>query len=287
MTKEPLKINLSSIQVLKTLNALLDGEYTMNELVEKLNEQESESIFNNSVISKYINTCRYCGIDIPKVQNKYYINKFPIGLSLDNSEIEMLQTLKDFITEEMPKESCIKYQKLVDKLNRYADKKITRVEKKTYISSFESFERAIREQKKVLLLLKNRLEIKGIPVTISNENGKMFFHVFCKNRIRMIDASRLSAIQVTNESFIGYMKEQNIVFILKGKLAKRYELREEETVISSSEESVTVSNNSKNPEMLLLRLMRYDDLCEVYAPESIRKQFKAIIDNSLKNYGIN
>jgi len=53
------KKNLSSIQVLKTLLVLLENNYTMQELVEKLNENENDSVFNNSVVSKYINTCRY------------------------------------------------------------------------------------------------------------------------------------------------------------------------------------------------------------------------------------
>ena len=64
------KKNLSSMQVIKTLQILLQGDYTMNELIEQLNANESEPIFNNSVVSKYINTCRYCGIEIPKIHNK-------------------------------------------------------------------------------------------------------------------------------------------------------------------------------------------------------------------------
>ena len=67
------KKNLSSMQVIKTLQILLQGDYTMNELIEQLNANESEPIFNNSVVSKYINTCRYCGIEIPKIHNKYFV----------------------------------------------------------------------------------------------------------------------------------------------------------------------------------------------------------------------
>ena len=58
MTRISLKKNRSSMQVFKTLQLLLQDNYTMHELVEKLNLNEPEAIFNNSVISKYINTCR-------------------------------------------------------------------------------------------------------------------------------------------------------------------------------------------------------------------------------------
>ena len=69
MAKDLVKKNQSSMQVLKTLLVLLEGNYTMQELVEKLNEKEKESVFNSSVVSKYINTCRHCGIEIIKVDN--------------------------------------------------------------------------------------------------------------------------------------------------------------------------------------------------------------------------
>ena len=73
MTKDSLKKNMSSMQVMKTLQVLLQGNFTMQELIKRLNANENTPVFNNSVISKYINTCRYCGIDIPKIHNKYFI----------------------------------------------------------------------------------------------------------------------------------------------------------------------------------------------------------------------
>ena len=49
-TKQVVKRNLSSMQVLKTLQVLLEGNYTMNELTKKLNEDEDSPVFNHSVI---------------------------------------------------------------------------------------------------------------------------------------------------------------------------------------------------------------------------------------------
>ena len=67
VANEVVKRNVSGMQVIKTLQTLLEDNYTMQELITRLNENEKEPIFNHSVISKYINTCRYCGIDIPKI----------------------------------------------------------------------------------------------------------------------------------------------------------------------------------------------------------------------------
>lgn len=288
MTKYPQKKNLSSIQVLKTLSLLMENDYSMSELIKKLNEREHEPIFNNSVISKYINTCRQSGIKIPKINNKYYVTHIPFGLKLDDSESEMLQFLKDVVIDEMSSKACDRLQNFVDKINRYANKKITPVEKKMYFLAFESFERAINCKRKVKLLFRNKEEFEGIPVAITKENNKIFFHVHSKNRIRMIDVSRLSSIEILQDQFTGYMNEQSIVFTLKGKLAKRYQTREEENLIDFSEtnDTITVSNKCRSTEMLLSRLMRYDNLCEINSPRDVRVQMKNLINDTLKNYGI-
>ena len=125
------KKNLSSMQVIKTLQILLQGDYTMNELIEQLNANESEPIFNNSVVSKYINTCRYCGIEIPKIHNKYFVTSMPFGLELSNADINLLTTMQTLVKEEMTKKYHKIFNGFLEKLNRYSNKKIARIEKAT------------------------------------------------------------------------------------------------------------------------------------------------------------
>ena len=85
-----LKRNISSMQVMKTLQILMEDNYTMTEIIARLNTNEQEAIFNNSVVSKYINTCRYLGIDIPKIHNKYFVASLPFGLDFTDREIDLL-----------------------------------------------------------------------------------------------------------------------------------------------------------------------------------------------------
>ena len=89
------KKNLSSIQVLKTLQALLEDDYSMPDLLKRLNGETTTPVFNNSIVSKYINTCRYCGIDIPKINNKYLIANMPFGIDLSNDDLSVIEELKD------------------------------------------------------------------------------------------------------------------------------------------------------------------------------------------------
>lgn len=99
---EVVKRNISGMQVIKTIQVLIDNNFTMSELVETLNKSEKEPIFNNNVISKYINTCRYCGFTIPKENNRYFVAKIPFGLSLSEKDVDLLENLQEIAKKYYP-----------------------------------------------------------------------------------------------------------------------------------------------------------------------------------------
>lgn len=285
--KVSLKKNLSSIQVLKTLQVLLEGDYSMKELISKLNSEEDFPIFNNSVISKYINTCRYAGIEIPKIHNKYFVANMPFGLDLTVEDTELLKELQTVVCENMSKKNNKIFDNIISKINRYSNRKIVTVDKNEFKYSFEVFERALNQKRKVKLLFKNRDILIGIPMKISESEGKTFFHVYNK-RERSIDTSRLAGIEMTNEQFFSEIRSDNysVVYTLKGKLAQRYELREHETIILNDRENgkLTISNKGENKEVLFARLLRYDTSCEIETPKVYREEMKNLLDDMIKNY---
>ena len=286
MSKLSNKKNISSMQVLKTLQVLLQGNYTMQELVSILNENEKEPLFNNSVISKYINTCRYCGIDIPKIHNKYFVASMPFGLELDIKDIDLLERLQNIIRQEMSKKNNKIFDGFIEKINRFSNKKISRVEKATYQISVEMFERAIKEKRKIRLMFKNKAIWDCIPLNIAENKGKNFFHVLANGYEKMVDTERVSGIEVLSDKFVKNYSEQVVVFELKTPLAQRYSLRENERLIKPFDgQSITVSNHGEGKEILLSRLLRYDDKCEIINPKIYREEMKEIIDSALRNYG--
>ena len=163
MIKESLKKNLSSMQVLKTLQVLLEGNFTMQELIKKLNQNEETPVFNNSVISKYINTCRFCGVDIPKIHNKYFVTGMPFGLELTNSDVILLENLQNTVREKMTSKSLKVFDKFIEKLNRYSNKKLARVEKSSYKLTAELFEGAVADKRKINLMMKSKQMLECIP----------------------------------------------------------------------------------------------------------------------------
>lgn len=286
MGKVSLKKNASSMHVIKTLQVLLQGNFSMNELIEKLNFDESEPIFNNSTISKYINTCRYCGIDIPKIHNKYFVASMPFGLELTMSDIYLLENLQNIIKEEMSRKCHKIFDRFIEKLNRYSNKKIARVEKDSYKINAELFEGAIRDKRKVRFMYKNRNIIDCIPVKITQNKSKTFFHVIHDDMEKMVLPERVSGMEILSEKFIPTFNEQSVVFVLKDALAKKYTLRENELLSNSSPYgTITVSNRGEAKELLLSRLLRYGDNCEIIYPKSYREEMKQILDDALSNYG--
>ena len=279
------KKNQSSMQVLKTLQVLLQGNYTMQELVSILNSHEKIPVFNNSVVSKYINTCRYCQINIPKIHNRYFVTSMPFGLELTGSEINLLEILQNVIRQEMASKYNKIFDSFIEKLNRFSNKKIARVEKETYQISAELFELAVSEKRKVRLMFKNGLSLDCIPAGMVENKGKTYFHVINKNKDKMIDASRVSGLEVLSEKYIQNYSGQVVIFELKGALAQRYNLRKNEHLMKKYDgKSIIVSNHGENKDILLARLLRYDDKCEITSPKSYREDMAKIIESTLKNY---
>lgn len=286
MAKLSQKKNLSSMQVIKTLQVLLQGDYTMSELIEILNKNENEPVFNNSVVSKYINTCRYCGIEIPKIHNKYFITSMPFGLELTNSDIDLLDNMQNIVKGQMTRRYHKLYDSFIEKLNRYSNKKIARVEKATYKITFELFENAVNDKNKIKLMFKNRMLMECIPLKIVEAKGKTFFNVFYKNRERMIDTARVSGIEVLRQKFIQNFNDEAVIFLIRDDLASRYDLRENEQYTKTDRIGwKAILNRGENKDILISRLMRYDEKCEIVSPQSYREEMKQILDDTLRNYG--
>ena len=283
---EAVKRNISSMQVIKTLQVLLEDNYTMAELIKKLNENEKEPVFNNSVISKYINTCRYCGIDIPKIHNKYFVTSLPFGLELTNTDINLLESMQNLVKNGMTKKYNKLFNSFIEKLNRYSNKKISRVEKATYQLTSELFENAVADKCKIQLMLKNRAIMECIPIKIAEVKGKTYFNVFYKNKERMIDSARVSGLEVMKQKFLQSFNDESVIFLIRDDLAARYDLRENEQYTKTDRLGwKAISNRGENKEVLLSRLLRYDNKCEIVSPQSYRDEMKQILNDALNNYG--
>jgi len=282
----PVKTNLSSTQVLKTLQLLLQDNYTMAELIEKLNENEDTPVFNNSVVSKYINTCRFCRMDIHKISGKYFMSKNPFGMNMSDDEYDLLKDLNECANLELSSNASKNMEKLVYKICKYSNREMFRVNDNVLDKICVSFENAIQDEHKVKLTLKNKTELDCVPIKIVENVNGLHFHVRCLDKDKMILVNKISAIEILKERFRNSKYEGSVIYKLTGNLAKNYNLRENEKIIpSDSKESITVVNTNENHLLLIPRLLRYGELCEIIMPKYTREEIKNIIDKTLANYG--
>lgn len=280
------KKNEASLNVLKTLLALLEDNYSMKDLVDKLNSAEKDVVFSNSTVSKYINTCRYCGIKIIKVNNKYFVASLPFGMNLTFKDLDLLDILQKTAAKAKSEKFFTEFSNLINKLTRFSNKEIAKVEKVDAKMSHCIFEKAIVDKVTTIITLKDGKAFECIPVKITEDAGKNYFEIIQNNKEKLVSADKVVSIHGTNNKFIPKFSETTVLFKLKGNLAKRYTLRENERFeINNESNSIIVANKGENKEILFSRLLRYDTCCEIISPKSYREEMKQILINMLANYG--
>lgn len=285
-TNSAVKKNISGMQVLKTLQVMLEDNYTMEELVQKLNEKEKEPIFNNSVISKYINTCRFCGIDILKIHNKYFVASIPFGLDLNSEDIDLIENLQEVAAEKLSLKQHSIFNSFIRRLSKFSNKHIIRVEKKTEELVDKLFEKAIQEKRRINMMFKVKATIECIPLEIINCKNKKSFKIIHNGKEKIINADRVAAIEVIGKKFTSnYIMPEPVLYKLYGDLAKRYTLKDNEVEVNRNSDFITISCQCDDMDSFITRLLRYDSCCEILGPQIYRDTMKKTISEMLANYG--
>ena len=116
----------------------------------------------------------------------------------------------------------------------------------------------------------------------SNENAK---NKVTKNA-KSFTNSKPQISNVDNPQKIATMGiGQTVVFKLKGRLAKNYKLKENESLFELLKNGDTlILNKNETPELLLRRLMRYSYNCEIISPKFMRDEFIELVNSTLDNY---
>ncbi|MCQ2739064.1 MAG: hypothetical protein MJ237_02420 [bacterium] len=284
--KSAVKKNISSLQVLKTFKLLMTGNYNMHELVGLLNDNDMGLCFNTGAISKYINTCRYCGINIIKNNNKYIIAGLPFGVEFTDTDLDTLLTLQLASYQILSGKDMKIFKQFLGLLDKYTNRDIVKIDKSTTDLTRTVFEKAISDKRKIRIRFRTSPPIECIPIDLVLNNGKIFFNVYYNNKEKLISSSNVFYVEVLNDKFLPMNMDNTVIFKIKGELIKRYHLREHENIIEYNiPEFITIANRGEKKELLLTRLLKYDTLCEIISPKSYREEMKQIINDTLSNYG--
>ena len=282
------KINLSSMRVLQLLNLLFEKSYTMQELMTAMGDITGERC-TNFLISKYINTCRFCGIDIQKVDGKYTLLKSPFGIDYSEEELNLIHDIDKLCSKMRVSKTVRSMKSLLEKLNQRSSKYYDKLSLPENDKNIENIEYAIESGYKIELTFKeNDKTITAIvdPIEFTYKNLKLVLIVNHYDERKKIAYSDIENVNTSMIKISSNVSQTTVVFKLKNILAKRYTLKHgEKLVATDADGSISILNKSEDKVSLLNRLLKYGDLCEVMTPRGYRKDMKNLIDKTLENYG--
>lgn len=279
------KINIASLKVLNTLLCLFKKDLSMKELIAELNSGGTTN-YNNFVISKYINTCRSCGIDIQKINNKYTIINFPIGMKFNAKESKLLYEIK-LLSENLKPDSIEEnIRSLFNKLHLNFFKSNNGLPSSKNYKVIKMFEKACLSKTRILIIFKNFESYKCSPKSIRVVDGKIFFNTYNNMMTKEINPDDVIDIKLTDEKTEVSFMPTTVLFELYGRLAQNYQMRENEQLHGTKHNNNTlvISNKFEDKDELLHRLMRYGSLCKIIRPKNYALEMKEMIEKSLENY---
>lgn len=296
--------------ILKTftlLNLLIKNNATFSEAIKAISNSNKTSIDNsiNSVtLNKYLNTLRLFGLNVKKEKGKYTLIDPPYKIELNSTQLKTLISIKECAkqyptseNEELEKfiksfelhfsEKTLAYQQSLNKNNNdfsfYFDKYTNKIDictkfcNEDYKVEIIYYKTKIEEQIKILAKTKNLIYRNGII--------KLEILNLTNNESQAIPLDKIINIKQNPEKITtNFSNNKTVVFGLKGRLAKNYNIRDWEMIIETRGDWKVILNKDEPENELLNRLLKYGDQCLVYTPYSFRDKLHDKIKKTLELY---
>lgn len=278
------KINIASYKVLRTLLTLFKKSMTMNELVSTLDNSDCAP-YNNFVASKYIHTCKSCGVDIQKIGGVYYVVNMPIGKKFTSKDSELLYELKAFADREASAKSNKIMTVIMDKVHMPFYKIGTGIKSSKNARVIKLFEKACFSKSGITVVFKDGANHKYEPECIHVKGNKIYFYVKSSDGDFEINPDEVIDIKLDKKNAPKPKFDDSVIFEIYGDLAKRYQPREyEDMTTHRTKKCLVVTNKYEDRTELMHRLLRYGSLCKVVQPQSFVDDMKTMLRETLSNY---
>lgn len=311
MRKNNSKLNNGCLNIFKFLEYLYNDSadyetvYNLfkNDILQG-NEVYDDKKLNNLVqvvLNKYINALRIFGVKIKKEKHKFILESSLYTIPCSDNDIKALNILSS-ATSKLPDDSINKnisdllsnIMLRMDNQSRSAlSSAIGNYDFSFYFTNIKDQIEQCRNYCNDSVILdiayitkrkeeKCKCQPKDIRYTIKTA-FLCAYDIIKKENIE-IAIPNIISIAVNPRRTIPYDNVTTIVFKLKGRLAKTYQLKTNEKLDSKTEDSMIVINTGEPRDKLFARLMRYADLCEIVSPKYIRDDMEDMINETLNNY---
>ncbi|MEI7473540.1 MAG: hypothetical protein WCK67_02070 [bacterium] len=291
----------------------------MNKLIHELEKDINIGKYiSKEVIIKYIGTLRLADIKIQKPTKindySYTIEKAITLINLSPSDIKIFATLY-FISKKLSQKKIIKntesllstllkflpaehneiFKKYLKELSetKYKHEILEKVIPEELTQKIEKLEKFCNEDMRSLVsyLLPNsnkQIELVFEPKYIKYEKTSIYLagYNFITGEKQLLDIKNIDDIkQLPVKSKYNNILSP-IIFKLRGKIAHSYRIYEGEKITEKNgfNSEITVTSYIEDKDLLLKRLLKYGDACEIIYPAYIREEVKNILLKSLANY---
>ncbi len=314
---ERIKIISTAYRVLYLLLLLNERNLSAKEILEVFSEDKYiEKEFSEELILKYIATLRHCGYEISRPckdnNHTYELIKSPVFINFTEKDIKTLAEISSMVEKlngEQLKEdfnaALIKISRFMQDEKRFLWVKLSSKNVKSSSPCFsdsskqseiiEKFEQCLKEDKRIILKYKTccgedsiwaSLEPKEIKYSSHMTGLRGYNHISGEMQtISLSDIEEIEELPVKNKNSVSLSP---VIFRLKSRLARGYRLYEDENIQNKdeNEKTLTVVSYAEDKNLLLKRLLKYGDYCEILYPQSLREKAVSTINNALANYSI-
>jgi len=299
------KYNTASLKLLQFLQMLYEGEVEYKTVLEHLSKNPLHITSNTHVtLNKYLNCFKVFGVEVKKIKNKYIMTNPLYKLELDSNDIKSLEMLNkagnllpdgknkknfdSFLKSVLIRLSEEQQKILVDKFSSKNNIELNINAKQEQIKLYEKY---CQDGYKVEIIYfnaeGNELNVIGSPTEIVYVKNEANLKIIGNNgsRIYEIPIDNIKSIKQLPMSSSGMSIPTTVVYVIKGRLAKNYKLRDWEKLqkIEDNGDHVIV-NKTEDLDLLINRIMRYGIQCEILSPKFVRIAMAEHINKTLSNY---
>lgn len=304
--KRPKKTGDACIRVLETLKFLYKNNASIQDIINHFEKIDPNNrSYTNEVIGKYINTLRVFGFRFVKEKDKYVLLNSPNRFDFSREDLKALYLLEssaDKMPEEKLKEEINAFLQDLEKNfsdnTRFLAHSVTKPDFINFKFDYSKYSNQIHEYEKYFLdghrikvVYKNKYgaETSAMfePKEIKYIENDVFLSVYNPVSAQIQDINFNSIIKIEQLPLKSNPKNMfsSVTFMLKDNLAKVYKLRDSEKLLQLNPDgTVVILNQQEDQNLLLKRLMRYGENCEVLSPKTLREEMKQLVKATLKNY---
>lgn len=310
-----LKISTTAYRVLLIMKLLNRQGYNVDELNEIFaSNKRIKKTLSKEVILKYLSTLRSAGYKISKpclVNNySYKLLQAPISIKLKNEALDALVILESYVSSLYQKRLVYTYNNFLHSISRYlCTEQINQLTflRKKHENLTETLHKRYAQYSSLIQKFENfciddqRITVKYKFPRDDEENEVILEPKLIKYNRNEVFISGYNPIvgerQLINLSYVLEMKQlpikskhnntlSPVIFNIKGRVAKGYRLYEDEKIIGTDSETgaLKIAAYVDDKNILMQRLLKYGDYCEVLYPKSVRENIISILEEVVKNY---